>query len=62
MTEWRPAQLGLPHAPAGHGQRLLPSPSADFAGFGLAGLRGFFDKIYVGLDGYLQVVELEPAS
>jgi hypothetical protein len=21
----------------------------DFAGFGLAGLRGFFDKIYVGL-------------
>ena len=32
----------------------------DFAGFGLAGLRGFFDKIYVGLDGYLQVVELEP--
>jgi hypothetical protein len=32
----------------------------DFAGFGLAGLRGFFDKIYVGLDGDLQVVELEP--
>ncbi len=32
----------------------------DFAGFGLAGLRGFFDKIYVGLDGYLQMVELEP--
>lgn len=32
----------------------------DFAGFGLAGLRGFFDKIYVGVDGYLQLVELEP--
>lgn len=32
----------------------------DFAGFGLAGIRGFFDKIYVGVDGYLQVVELEP--
>lgn len=32
----------------------------DFAGFGLAGIRGFFDKIHVGVDGYLQVVELEP--
>jgi hypothetical protein len=32
----------------------------DFAGFGLAGIRGFFDKIYVGVDGYLQVVQLEP--
>jgi hypothetical protein len=32
----------------------------DFAGFGLAGIRGFFDKIYVGVDGYLQVVEFEP--
>jgi hypothetical protein len=32
----------------------------DFAGFGLAGLRGFFDKIHVGIDGYLEVVELEP--
>ena len=32
----------------------------DFAGFGLAGLRGFFDKIYVGIDGYVQLVELEP--
>jgi len=31
-----------------------------FAGFGLAGLRGFFDKIHVGVDGYLQVVHLEP--
>ena len=32
----------------------------DFAGFGLAGLRGFFDKIHVGVDGYLQLVALEP--
>ncbi len=32
----------------------------DFAGFGLAGLRGFFDTIYVGIDGYVQLVELEP--
>ncbi len=32
----------------------------DFAGFGLAGLRGFFDKIHVGVDGYLALVELEP--
>ena len=32
----------------------------DFAGFGLAGLRGFFDKIYVGVDGYREVIELEP--
>ena len=32
----------------------------DFAGFGLAGLHGFFDKIYVGVNGYLEVVELEP--
>ena len=32
----------------------------DVAGFGLAGLRGFFDKIYVGVNGYLEVVELEP--
>jgi len=32
----------------------------DFAGFGLAGLRGFFDKIHVSVDGYLQLVELEP--
>jgi hypothetical protein len=32
----------------------------DFAGLGLAGLQGFFDKIYVGVDGYLQLVELEP--
>ena len=32
----------------------------DFAGFGLAGIRGFFDKIYVGIDGYPQMVDLEP--
>jgi hypothetical protein len=34
--------------------------SPDFAGFGVAGLRGFFDKIHVSIDGYMQVVDLEP--
>lgn len=32
----------------------------DFAGFGLAGLRGFFDHIHCCVDGYLGSVELEP--
>ena len=34
--------------------------SPDFAGFGIAGLRGFFDRIHVSIDGYLQVVDLAP--
>jgi len=34
--------------------------SPDFAGFGLAGLTGFFDKIHVCIDGYLELVDLEP--
>jgi hypothetical protein len=34
--------------------------SPDFAGFGIAGLRGFFDRIHVSIDGYLEVVDLEP--
>jgi hypothetical protein len=34
--------------------------SPDFAGFGVAGLRGFFDKIHVSIDGHLEVVDLEP--
>jgi hypothetical protein len=34
--------------------------SPDFAGFGIAGLRGFFDRIHVSIDGYLEFVDLEP--
>jgi hypothetical protein len=34
--------------------------SPDFAGFGVAGLKGFFDRIHVSIDGYLEVVDLEP--
>lgn len=32
----------------------------DYAGFGLAGLVGFFDRIHVCVDGYLGEVQLEP--
>ena len=31
-----------------------------YAGFGLAGLQGFLDRIHVCVDGYLGEVELEP--
>jgi hypothetical protein len=28
--------------------------------FGVAGLKGFFDRIHVSIDGYFEVVDLEP--
>ena len=41
-------------------QTIVSFCSPDFAGFGLAGLKGFFDKIHVSIDGYLEMVDLEP--
>lgn len=32
----------------------------DYAGFGLAGLVGFFDRLHVCVDGYLGEIQLEP--
>jgi hypothetical protein len=71
ITPGEPLVIGgtrtIPHdvevslACAGHEwQATVSFCSPDFAGFGLAGLRGFFDQIYVGIDGYLGLVELEP--
>jgi hypothetical protein len=41
-------------------QETVSFCSPDFAGFGIAGLRGFFDRIHVSIDGYLEMVDLEP--
>ena len=60
-TQTRPYEVDVSLACAGFEWRTPVSFCVpDFAGFGLAGLRGFFDKIHVGVDGYLEVVELEP--
>ncbi len=60
-TETRLYEADVSLACAGYEwQAMVSFCVPDFAGFGLAGLQGFFDKIYVGLDGYLQLVELEP--
>src|SRR5215469_589461 len=60
-TQIRPYELDVSLACAGFEWRAAVSFCVpDFAGFGLAGLRGFFDEIHVGVDGYLEVVELEP--
>jgi hypothetical protein len=55
-----PYDVEVSLACAGYEWRTIVSfCSPDFAGFGVAGLSGFFDKIHVCIDGYLNVVGLE---
>ena len=56
-----PYDVDVSLACAGHEwQTTVSFCSPDFAGFGIAGLRGFFNKVHVSIDGYLEVVDLEP--
>jgi hypothetical protein len=60
-TQVLPYDVDVSLACAGYEwQTTVSFCSPDFAGFGIAGLRGFFDRIHVGIDGYLEVVDLEP--
>jgi len=60
-TRIRPYDVVASVACAGYEWRATVSfCEPDFAGFGVAGLGVFFDKIHVGIDGYLEVVDLEP--
>lgn len=59
-TEVLPYDVDASLACAGYEwQTTVSFCDPDFAGFGIAGLRGFFDRIHVSIDGYLELVDLE---